>query len=133
MIGPEKDAEILTMLEDVLCHLRKSPRDMVSSPAERATWEYRKRRKRDAFVERPIFRDPAWDILIDLYVMANKGKQVSISSACIAANVPATTALRWITLLEREGLIIRYADDADQRRIFVALTSRGTELIEHCV
>jgi DNA-binding MarR family transcriptional regulator len=76
-----------------------------------------------------LFGEPAWDILLDLYVWHGR-KRVSIGSACIASNMPQTTALRWITALEAEGLVSRSADQKDGRRIFLALTDRGLSDIE---
>lgn len=69
-----------------------------------------------------LFADPAWDILLELYA-ANLGRQsVSVTSLCIAANVPATTALRWIKLLESEGHLVRKDDPFDRRRSFVVIS-----------
>ena len=42
-------------------------------------------------------------------------------SLCIAAAVPATTALRWLKTLVQEGLFVRRADPHDGRRVFVEL------------
>lgn len=110
-------------------------KDSVQAPSlvDRAIAEYERRRARDTFVSEPIFREPGWDILLDLYIMAARGKRVAISSACIASNVPATTALRWLAILEGESLIGRASDDADQRRIYVELTETGRALVERCV
>jgi hypothetical protein len=72
------------------------------------------RRNRDrAFPD--LFADPAWDLLLDLYAAAAERRLVSVSSACIAAAVPHTTALRWINMLEIQGLILRTPDPADRR------------------
>src|SRR3546814_1843272 len=51
-----------------------------------------------------LFRsDPAWDMLLDLYLAAERNtRPVSISSLCIASAVPATTALRWIKTFRSE-------------------------------
>lgn len=69
-----------------------------------------------------LFGEPAWNILLDLYVEASTNRKVSVSSACLAARVPATTALRWISILEREELVVRNQDPRDCRRTFVELT-----------
>lgn len=82
----------------------------------------RKRRLRDRFFAPAIFADPAWDMLLDLYAARLEGAQVAVSSLCIAAHVPPTTALRWIAALTEQGLFARVADPADRRRIFIALT-----------
>ena len=46
-----------------------------------------------------IFRDPAWDMLLDLYVNRAEGRDTSVSSLCIAGGVPATTGLRYIAAM----------------------------------
>ena len=82
----------------------------------------RLRRVRDQFFEPELFADPAWDMLLDLYAARLEHNRVSVSSLCIAAAVPATTALRWIKALTTSGIFERRADPHDGRRIFVALS-----------
>lgn len=77
---------------------------------------------RNSYFLPKIFADPAWDILLDLYAAELAQVRVSISSLCIASNVPSTTALRWINALEAEGLIERNPDPLDGRRFFISLT-----------
>lgn len=84
--------------------------------------EIRKRRQRERFFPADLFADPAWDILLDLYAAHLEGRNISVSSACIAAAVPATTALRWLKTLSDDGQIVRVPDLADGRRIFVAIS-----------
>jgi DNA-binding MarR family transcriptional regulator len=72
-----------------------------------------------------LFSDPAWDILLDVLINEGRLNRVSVSSACIASCVPATTALRWIATLEENGLIERRPDPADARRTFLSLTKKG--------
>jgi hypothetical protein len=83
------------------------------------------RRTRDIVFGEGLFADPAWDMLLDLFVSAYDRRQVSVSSLCIAAAAPATTALRWITTLEQDGLIRRAADPRDGRRVHISLTDDG--------
>jgi DNA-binding MarR family transcriptional regulator len=68
------------------------------------------------------FGEPVWDILLDLYVSHHSKRRISISSACIAANVPATTALRYISNLTNQGVIVRVPDASDARRVFITLS-----------
>ena len=82
----------------------------------------RARRMRDEFFKGNLFADPAWDMLLDMTAAHLDGLQVSVSSLCIAACVPPTTALRWIKLMTECGIFKRRADDADGRRVFVALS-----------
>lgn len=87
---------------------------------------YALRRKRAAIFGNPdLFGEPAWDILLDLYIAQAEGKQVSVSSACIGSAAPPTTGLRWLGVLADEGLVVREADAEDQRRVLVRLTPAG--------
>jgi DNA-binding MarR family transcriptional regulator len=72
-----------------------------------------------------LFGEPAWDILLDLYASEVEGRQVSISSACVASSVPATTALRWLNTLADSGLVARAPDGSDARRSNLELTPLG--------
>ncbi len=84
--------------------------------------EIRRRRKRETCWPADLFADPAWDMLLDLYAATCEEKEVSVSSLCIAAAVPATTALRWIKTLVADGILLRREDADDRRRIFVGLS-----------
>lgn len=94
--------------------------------AEMAREHYRSRRRRDKiFGSEALFGEPAWDILLDLFIAAKENRRVSVMSACIGAAVPSTTALRWITALEREHLLMREDDPVDARRTYVGLSPQG--------
>lgn len=80
------------------------------------------RRLRDRFFASELFADPAWDILLDLKAAAAEGQKVSVSSLCIAAAVPPTTALRWITAMTESGMLVRQHDPGDARRVFIDLS-----------
>lgn len=67
--------------------------------------------------------DPVWDILLDLYVAAGEGKQVSISDLAIAAAVPRSTGVRWVATLVLDGKLVRRPDPVDGRRHWVTLSA----------
>lgn len=83
------------------------------------------RQARARFFDAELFGDPAWDMLLDLTAARGEGAQVSVTSLCIAAGVPATTALRWLTQMVEAGLFVRVPDPADRRRAFIALSDRS--------
>jgi hypothetical protein len=87
----------------------------------------RRRRMREQYFPADLFADPAWDMLLDLYAARLEHQPVSVSSLCIAAAVPATTALRWIKTMTDAGLFLREADPQDGRRIFLALADSAAE------
>lgn len=87
----------------------------------------RQRRMREQYFPADLFADPAWDMLLDLYAARLERQPVSVSSLCIAAAVPATTALRWIKTMTDAGLFVREADPLDGRRIFIGLAEVAFE------
>jgi hypothetical protein len=97
-----------------------TPPAPISSAAVRAL--IRARQARERFLPAELFGDPAWDMLLDLFVAHLDEREVSVSSLCIAARVPTTTALRWIRTLCDAGLFERRNDPADARRAFVSLS-----------
>ena len=96
-----------------------SPRPEVDAETVRAV--IRARRLRSRFFSEELFADPAWDMLLDLLQAEIAQLRVPVSSLCIAAAVPATTALRWIKTMTEQGLFVRRADPHDGRRVFVEL------------
>lgn len=86
---------------------------------------YDARQKRQKFFPEWMFGEPAWDMLIDLFMAEKKNQLVSVTSACLASNVPPTTALRSLRQLEAEGFVIREPDPEDSRRSNVYLTDHA--------
>ncbi len=93
----------------------------------------RARRLRDHYFHGALFADPAWDMLLDLMAARLEGVRVAVSSLCIAAAVPATTALRWIKELTERGLFVRVADPADGRRVFITLSEETARSLAACL
>lgn len=86
---------------------------------------YGERRRRARHFPPNLFAEPAWDILLDLFVNGIRNRGISITSACIAGGIPATTGLRWLGLLEKEGLLVRETSDDDARVTWVRLSDSG--------
>lgn len=99
----------------------------VETNAQEIRAAIRSRRLRAQFFPSDLFADPAWDMLLDLFAARLEQRLVSVSSLCIAAAVPPTTALRWIGTMHDNGLFERKADPSDRRRAYIALSSKGVE------
>jgi hypothetical protein len=95
--------------------------DMPNVSVETVRAVIRARRLRTRYFPEHLFADPAWDMLLDLLQAEIAQLRVPVSSLCIAAAVPATTALRWLKTLVHEGIFVRRADPHDGRRVFVEL------------
>lgn len=101
--------------------------ELTLSKVARSVLRHRRRRE-DLFPD--LFADPAWDVLLDLFAAQREGKAISISSACIAARVPSTTALRCIHNLVTKGFIVRANDPSDARRVHLRLTEVAERPLE---
>lgn len=75
------------------------------------------------------FGEPIWDMLLDLYISESIGRKISVSSLCLAAHVPQTTALRYLGEMLESRLVVRVDDPRDLRRSFVELSDEGFELL----
>ena len=93
----------------------------------------RARRLRDQYFSGELFADPAWDMLLDLLLARLEHRTVAVSSLCIAAAVPPTTALRWIKRLTDEGIFVRTADPRDGRRVFIDLSDEAAEAMANYI
>ncbi|HXG99090.1 MAG TPA: MarR family transcriptional regulator [Sphingomicrobium sp.] len=97
------------------------PTEIVAVSGDTVRTIIRARRLRARFFDEELFADPAWDMLLDLLAAEIAQHRVPVSSLCIAAAVPATTALRWIKTMTDNGLFLRRADPHDGRRVFIEL------------
>ena len=77
-----------------------------------------------------LMRDPAYELLLDLYVARRSGKPVHVTSAAMASGVPLTTGLRILDQLIQAGAVLRMDDPHDRRRRLIALADRMVALIE---
>jgi DNA-binding MarR family transcriptional regulator len=89
----------------------------------------RARRLRSRYFAEDLFADPAWDMLLDLLQAEIAQLRVPVSSLCIAAAVPATTALRWLKTMVAKGIFVRRADPHDGRRVFVELAPEASHAL----
>lgn len=89
---------------------------------------YQLRRERDrAFGEAGLFSEPAWDMILDLFIANLQNKPVSVTSVAVASCAPLTTALRWLSILDQNGIIVREPDPHDGRRVYIKLTDSAIE------
>jgi DNA-binding MarR family transcriptional regulator len=81
------------------------------------------RRRRNEVLGQELFGEPAWDMLLDLFVAHEEDRPLSVGRLCSAAGVPESTARRWLATLESHGTVVRTSDPADACSELVLLTA----------
>lgn len=104
------------------------PRSKSSALINEARRIVAERRRRGDYLNKAMFGEPAWDILLELYI--RDGVPLSIGKLVALVGEPKTTILRWIDYLEKERLVARDPDLLDRRLVQVALLDRGRTLLD---
>jgi len=87
------------------------------------------RKMRRRFLPAELFHEPAWDMLIALFIAHNDTRPTNVKALVAMADAPVTTSQRWIEHLHKLKLIDRVNDPADRRRIEISLSHSGYEAI----
>jgi hypothetical protein len=85
------------------------------------------RRLRRRFVSGDLFHEPAWDMLLALYVAHHEERLLNVKALVGTVDTPVTTSQRWIDHLGKLGLVTRVVDSLDRRRIEVSLSAKGLD------
>lgn len=83
------------------------------------------RRWRDGHFGRDLFGEPAWDMLLELYLAELEDRNMLVSNVGRGA-VAETTALRWLDRLETGGWLSRVPDPVLGRRTYAVLTPKAS-------
>lgn len=68
-----------------------------------------------------LFGDPAWEMLVDLFIHECEGKDLSIGALCVPVGIPMSSALRLVQKLCVAGIVRRIHDPVDGRRSIIRL------------
>lgn len=89
----------------------------------------RARKARAEHFRLDLFSDPAWDMLLALFVASVRGQIVTATELAEATATSIPSAARWIDVLERDGLLQRKPEPASLGQDIVELGSRGMAAI----
>ncbi len=87
------------------------------------------RRLRRQHLPAELFHEPAWDMLLALFVARDDTQPMNIKALVAMADAPVTTSQRWIEHLYKLRLIDRVIDPADRRRVEISLSMIGSEAV----
>jgi DNA-binding MarR family transcriptional regulator len=80
---------------------------------------------RHEWFDRNIFGEPAWEMLLTLYIIDDEERRLSTRRIAKLANLSLTTTLRWLDYLEEQLLISRRRNPFDQRVVDTELSDKG--------
>jgi DNA-binding MarR family transcriptional regulator len=72
-----------------------------------------------------LFHEPAWDMLLALFVAQEERRTMNVKTLVASAHAPVTTSQRWIDHLHKLKLIDRVIDPVDRRRMEISLSDQG--------
>ena len=137
-----KDLEDAERLLSLLAQSREPTADRPSGPEDeagrtfdrdermkRAKRLFAARRRRTQLFGKAMFGEPAWDMLLALYITDSERRQTIGQLTQLAEN-PGTTALRWLDYLEREGLVERESHPTDRRAVFMRISDKGQKALD---
>lgn len=127
--------EIARRIDELLLAMADFPKSDHSHPdvqdgvliEARRIW--RSRRERERIFGSVLASDPAWDILLDLFIARGEGRKVTVQSAAAATSVPEATVLRCIAHLVEAKLLARQPQPGDLDNIYLMLTDRAMEMM----
>jgi DNA-binding MarR family transcriptional regulator len=88
---------------------------------------YQERRRRDERFPPGLFGEPAWDMLLVLFMAEEDGREMTVGEAFSAAKVHPDEGPAVIDKLVIAGLVRRCRSRRDARRIAVVLTENGVD------
>jgi DNA-binding MarR family transcriptional regulator len=88
-------------------------------------------RRRRALIFNPaMFGEPAWELLLTLYMNDADGPRLTIGRLAKLAGCTLTTTLRWLDYLSDQQLIIREEHPGDARTKYIRLTDKARDALE---
>jgi DNA-binding MarR family transcriptional regulator len=87
------------------------------------------RRRRARHFKQAMFGEPAWDMLLTLYVSSGSTR-LTVGRLTSRSGSPPTTGLRWLDYLEREEFVVRRENVRDARTELVEITEKGRSVLE---
>lgn len=134
-LSPEETALARSILEKLVGSSKGADSSTRTARKEQGAVELARslhsaRKRRTEHFGAALFGEPAWDMLLILFIYGNRdGERLSVSRLAEYGEAPLTTAIRWLDYLESQRMIVREQCSADRRKYFVELSDRGRTLM----
>lgn len=132
-VAPPDRAELVRLLELVARQLApqaEQPTDRRAVLHRRAEAMFRCRMDRKSYFAAAMFGEPAWDVLLSLYIGEPAIDAMTVSRVAPLIQMPLSSTLRWVDYLEAQHLIVRRAHPTDGRSSMIRLTDSGRTQLE---
>jgi len=138
LVWPDEDRDALELLMEgtpAIAPGRRAPArtflPKVPDLAERArTLVAQRRMRRLAFGDDAgLFQDPAWAIMLELYLVPAR-RPLAVSNVAFSIDIPMSTTLRWLRKLEERALLHSTADPIDARVRRITLSQKAIDIME---
>lgn len=83
------------------------------------------RKQRELYFDPMLFSNPAWDILLNLFVADADARPVTVLDACRGSTVPQGVALRWLCYLKQEEMVLETSDLSCDRQTLIQLSDHA--------
>ncbi len=109
------------------CNLRSGPAaaedpEPDSALANAQATVRRRLLRRQLLGSEELFGEPAWDMLLDLFIHECEGKPLSMSSLSISTGIPTSSGMKLIHRLCDAGILQRLPDHRDGRRSLMKIS-----------
>jgi DNA-binding MarR family transcriptional regulator len=88
------------------------------------------RQRRLKYFRKDFFNEPAWSLLLCLYIQEFTREKITLTELSRRSNVSMTTSLRWLDTLDKERLVRRETNPRDKRIVDVELTEEARDKLD---
>jgi DNA-binding MarR family transcriptional regulator len=129
-LAGDEGGDLVRALSDARDRLDVTPRSFVPNqqswvPLARSV--FLSRRRRNQHFPAAMLGEPAWDMLLALFIFEQSEGRVTVTGLAEHSGAPLTTALRWIDYLENAGFLVRRPKPTDRRAVFIELSDKGRD------
>lgn len=114
---------------------------MASAPefTSRLKQIYAAQRIRRKTFDTPLIGDPAWEILLYVFIATSESRAVTVGEACQIESASQATAQRYVNYMVDRGLLQRSPNASDKRSSILTISESGIskmisylELVTYC-
>ncbi|QJB68033.1 hypothetical protein [Parasphingorhabdus halotolerans] len=74
-----------------------------------------------------LFSDACWNMCLDIYICNLNREPITVSSIAHSSGIPMTTAMRYINVMVKQGLLIKTPNPSDNRMFLVSMSMDSIE------